>query len=159
MTQTRLYCTFRLADLFLGVEVCRVQEVLRYQDMTDVPLTSPVISGLINLRGQIVTAIDLRRRFGLPARGNSEEQRPMNVVVRTDEGVVSLLVDSIGDVLEVREEAYEPPPPTMNKHGRDLVSGVYKLDDDLLLVLDIERTLDINASASASAHDSAEAER
>jgi len=95
--------TFFLKDQFFGVPVQQVQEVIRYQEMTRVPLTPQVIRGLINLRGQIVMAVDLRRRFAMEDRPAS--QLPMNVVVRTDDGAVSFLVDEIGDVLEVDEES------------------------------------------------------
>jgi purine-binding chemotaxis protein CheW len=91
------YSTFFVADLFFGVDVLRVQEVLRYQQMTRIPQAPAVVAGLINLRGQIVIAIDMRRRLGLPPRPG--DQSPMNIVVRTDDGAVSLLVDEIGDVL------------------------------------------------------------
>ena len=93
------FATFFVADLFFGVDVLRVQEVLRYQQMTRVPDAPQVIEGLINLRGQIVTAIDMRRRLGLPLR--SQNAAPMNMVIRTEDGAVSLLVDEIGDVLDV----------------------------------------------------------
>src|SRR5437763_10143678 len=93
------FSTFFVADLFFGVDVLRVQEVLRFQPMTRVPQAPEVIEGLINLRGQIVTAIDMRRRLRLPPRG--AEHAPMNMVVRTEGGAVSLLVDEIGDVLDV----------------------------------------------------------
>src|SRR5580698_9899881 len=96
-TQTSAqFSTLFVADLFFGVDVLRVQEVLRFQEMTRVPQAPGVIEGLINLRGQIVTAIDMRRRLGLPLRG--EGHAPMNMVVRTEDGAVSLLVDEIGDV-------------------------------------------------------------
>src|SRR5262245_34218637 len=101
----RQFCTFHVENLFLGIDVQKVQEVIRYQEMTRVPLAGMAISGLINLRGQIVTAIDLRMRLGLPARAAGE--RPMNVVVRDGESAVSLLVDNIGDVLEVNDEEFE----------------------------------------------------
>lgn len=124
----------------------QVQEVIRYQEMTRVPLVPAVIRGLINLRGQIVMALDLRRRFGMADRLESE--LPMNVVVRTDEGPVSFLVDEIGDVLEVQEDSFERPPETMKK-GRELVRGVYKLDARLLMVLDIERAVAMNSLEEA----------
>ena len=142
MANTTQFCTFFLQDQFLGVPVQQVQEVIRYQEMTRVPLVPAVIRGLINLRGQIVMAIDLRRRFGMADR--SESELPMNVVVRTDEGPVSFLVDEIGDVLEVEEDYFERPPETM-KNGRELVRGVYKLNDRLLMVLDIERAVAMNS--------------
>ena len=138
MAKTQQFCTFFLQDQFFGVPVEQVQEVIRYQEMTRVPLVPEVIRGLINLRGQIVIAVDLRRRFGMEERPDSH--LPMNVVVRTDDGAVSFLVDEIGDVLEVNEEGFEHPPETM-RHGRELVRGVYKLADRLLLVLDTQQAV------------------
>ncbi len=139
MSKTQQFCTFFLKDQFLGVPVQQVQEVIRYQEMTRVPLVPQVIRGLINLRGQVVMAVDLRRRFGMEERPDS--QLPMNVVVRTDDGAVSFLVDEIGDVLEVDEEIFERPPETLQGEARELVRGVYKLQDRLLLVLDTERAV------------------
>lgn len=139
MANTQQFCTFFLKKEFFGVPVQQVQEVIRYQEMTRVPLVPHVIRGLINLRGQIVMAVDLRRRFGMEDRSASE--LPMNVVVRTDEGAVSFLVDEIGDVLEVEEDCFEHPPTTLKGEARELVRGVYKLQERLLLVLDTERTM------------------
>ncbi len=133
------YCTFHLDELFFGVDVQKVQEVIRYQEMTRVPLAGAVIQGLINLRGQIVTAIDLRRRLELQPR--SEGELPMNVVVRTDDGPVSLLVDEIGDVLALDTDSFERPPETLKGVARELICGAYKLKDRLLLLLDIERAV------------------
>ncbi len=139
MAKTQQFCTFFLKDQFFGVPVQQVQEVIRYQEMTRVPLVPQVIRGLINLRGQIVMALDLRRRFGMPEMPDS--QLPMNVVVRTDDGAVSFLVDEIGDVLQVDEENFEPPPETLKGQARELVRGVYKLQDRLMLVLNTERAV------------------
>ena len=146
VAETQQYCTFYLKDQFLGVPVQKVQEVIRYQEMTRVPLVPRVIRGLINLRGQIVLAVDLRRRFGMEDRAASE--LPMNVVVRTEEGAVSFLVDEIGDVLEVEEERFEDPPATLKGEARQLIRGVYKLQGQLLLVLDSERAMETNAAAN-----------
>jgi len=141
------FSTFFVADLFFGVDVLRVQEVLRFQQMTRVPQAPDVIEGLINLRGQIVTAIDMRRRLRLPPRAG--DQTPMNVVVRTDDGAVSLLVDEIGDVLDVDASTYEQPPENLDAAARELIRGVYKLKDRLLLVLDTERTVDLAVGMTA----------
>lgn len=132
-------CTFRLGGLYLGVDVAEVQEVIRQQEMTLVPLASPVIRGLINLRGQIVTALDLRRRFGLAPR--EAGRAGINVVVRAPEGVVSLLVDEIDDVVDVRDVAAEKPPATMVGPSRVLIRNVFKLERELLLELDTARVL------------------
>jgi purine-binding chemotaxis protein CheW len=142
MTNTKQFCTFFLNGLFFGVEVLKVQEVIRYQAMTRVPLAPATIQGLINLRGQIVTAIDLRRRLELAPR--EANQLPMNVVVRSDDGAVSLLVDEIGDVVEIQDDIYERPPETLKGVGRELVQGVYKLKERLLLILDTEKTVNLS---------------
>lgn len=140
------FSTFTVENLFFGVDVLRVQEVLRFQAMTAVPLAPGVIEGLINLRGHIVTAIDMRRRLRLPPR--AEGRTPMNVVVRTEGGAVSLLVDEIGDVLDVDAGDWELSPGNLDPDIRDLIRGVYKLKERLLLVLDTERTADLSPGKS-----------
>ena len=141
------FSTFFVADLFFGVDVLHVQEVLRSQQMTSVPQAPGVIEGLINLRGQIVTAIDMRRRLGLPQRAGG--QAPMNIVVRTLDVAVSLLVDEIGDVLDMDSATYERPTQNLDPAAKDLIRGVYKLKDRLLLVLDEERTVDLVVGRTA----------
>jgi purine-binding chemotaxis protein CheW len=133
-------CTFRLGDLQIGIDVMLVQEVIRRQEATRVPLVSEVIHGLINLRGEIVTTIDLRRRFGLSPHGVDVET--MNVVIRTAEGPVALVVDEIGDVIDADEALFELPPPTLTGAHREYITGVFKLDGALLLLIDLERVLD-----------------
>jgi purine-binding chemotaxis protein CheW len=145
-TDEQQFCTFFIDSLFFGVDVMRVQEVLRGQEMTRVPLAPAVVQGLINLRGQIVTAIDLRRRLELRDRGG--ERAPMNVVVRTDDGAVSLLVDDIGDVIKVQTDTFEPPPETLTGVTRHLIRGIHKLEKQLLLVLDIDRTVDLASNGA-----------
>lgn len=137
MGRTRQLCTFYLHDLYLGVDVTRVQEVIRYQEMTPVPLAPPEVRGLINLRGQIVTALELRTRLELPPREASRQ--PMNVVIRTGDATISLLVDEIGDVVEVSDNVFERVPDTLSPTMRTLCRGIYKLQPKLLLLLDPER--------------------
>lgn len=138
------FCTFYVGGLFFGINVLKVQEIIRYQKMTPVPLSPPVIRGLINLRGQVVTAMDLRRRLDLAERGDGE--LPMNVIIRTeDDDTVSFLVDDIGDVVEPAEAAFEAPPETLDSSIREVTSGVYKLERRLLLVLDAEQARDLSA--------------
>jgi purine-binding chemotaxis protein CheW len=140
------YCTFRLDGHLFGVPVGSVQEVLKQQDLTTVPLAAPEVSGLINLRGQIITTLELRTRLGLGARAIGAPA--VNVVVRTSEGgVVSLLVDEIGDVLEPAEESFEMPPETVPASIRALVPSVSKLDGHLMLVLDTEMTVQVGIAA------------
>ena len=140
------FCTFRLGGHLFGVPVETVQEVLRQQDVTVVPLAPPAVSGLINLRGQIVTTVELRAQMGLPARDGSLPAT--NVVIRAGEGVTSLLVDEIGDVLEPDLDRFEAPPATVPAHVRRLVTRVCKLDHDLMLVLDTERAVVIEQAAA-----------
>jgi len=142
------FCTFFIQGLLFGVEVETVQEVIRHQEMTGVPLAPAVVAGLINLRGQIVTAIDLRRRLGV--RDRLEGELPMNVVVRTGDGAVSLLVDEIGDVVEVEGSNFEATPDTLAGTSRELIRGVYKLKNELLLVLDTQRSVNIGTPAGDS---------
>lgn len=139
------YCTFYVQGVLFGVEVETVQEVIRHLEMTGVPLAPAVVAGLINLRGQIVTAIDLRRRLGVHDR--LEGELPMNVVVRTGDGAVSLLVDEIGDVVEVHECDFEAAPENLANTSRELIRGVYKLKKELLLVLDTQRSVNLGAPA------------
>lgn len=136
-------CTFYLGDLFVGVDVRNVQEVLRYQEMTRVPLAPPAVSGLINLRGVIVTAVDLRQCFQLEPRPAGT--LPMNVVVFGEDESVSLLVDRIGDVHTVNHDRFDSPPETLSGPTRQLIRGVHQLDQQLILVLDVERTLQMCA--------------
>jgi purine-binding chemotaxis protein CheW len=135
MSGTQL-ATFSVDGYLFGVEVAAVQEVIRYQPMTRVPLAPAALVGLINLRGQVITAVDLRRRLGFGDRAAGE--LPMDVIVRTSDGLVSLLVDRIGDVVDVVEEAFEEPPETLLGSARELIRGAYKLDGALLLLLDVQ---------------------
>jgi purine-binding chemotaxis protein CheW len=135
------FATFHVDGLLFGVEFERVQEVIRAHDVTPVPLAPSVIGGLINIRGQIVTVIELRRRLELPER--PEGQAPMNVVLPHQGGVVSLLVDGVAEVVEADEDQFEAPPETLRGTPRQLIRGAYKLDHRLLLVLDVDRVLAI----------------
>lgn len=143
MEKSRLYCTFYVDSLFMGISVDAIQEIIRYQEMTPVPLANSVVRGLINLRGQIVTAIDLRRRLNLESRVSG--LLPTNVVVRSEGGAVSLLADEIGDIIEVEEEQFEPTLETIDAASRELFQGVYKLDRQLLLILDPEKVVAVIA--------------
>jgi purine-binding chemotaxis protein CheW len=134
MTQ---YCTFELGPLLLGVEARCVQEVLRAQPITPVPLAPGFIRGLMNLRGQIVLVIDLSRRLGAPE--SSQVSRPVNVLTHTSAGMLSLLADRIGDVIEVDPESFDEVPDTLQGPAREVVSGALRLPDRLLLLLDPEQ--------------------
>ncbi len=141
-------CTFWLDGLFFGVDVAQVQEVLRYQEMTTVPRAPRAVRGLINLRGQIVTAVDLRCRLGLPDR--PAEQLPMNVIVRSRGEVQSLLVDDIGDVIDTSDYLLEPVPANLPAPVREALCGVMSLPDAILLVLDSDRAVDCTTTPESA---------
>ncbi|MGO9085793.1 MAG: chemotaxis protein CheW [Terriglobales bacterium] len=145
---TGQFCTFFLGGQLFGVPVPQVQEVIGPHDMTPVPLAPEAVSGVINLRGQIVVAIDLRRRLQLARR--AEGELPMNVVVRSLEGTVSLQVDEIGDVIEAEPATFEPPPETLHGPVRAMTLGVHKLEGSLLHVLDTERACQVSATGETA---------
>ena len=131
--------TFRLDGDLYGIEVEHVQEVLKSQGLTRVPLAHAAVAGLINLRGQVVTAIELRERLGRPPRAEGTDA--VVIVVRLHGEAVSLLVDSIADVVDVDAADFEAPPDTLEGQARDLIRGAYKLDGQLLLALDVQKAV------------------
>ena len=135
----RQFATFEVAGLLFGVELHRVQELIRYQTMTRVPLAPEAVCGLINLRGQIVIAVDARRALHLPDRDS--QMLPMNVVVRSDDGCTSLLVDHIGDVVSVKQGTSTPPPENIPQALRLLIRAVYELPGRLLLIPELDRLM------------------
>lgn len=141
-------CTFEVDGLLLGVDVAEVQEVLRPQPTTVVPRAPEAVRGLINLRGQIVSAVDLRVRLGRPAPAPDAES--LNVVVRSGDEAVSLLVDDIGDVLDTVDQRLLPAPANLPATLRDLVRGVVALPDSILLLLDVDRVVDVPADADTT---------
>lgn len=128
--------TFKLDNRLYGVDVERVQEALRLQKRTSVPHAPTSVAGLVNLRGQVVLTVDLRARLSREPYGPDDE--PMMVVVKVDGEAVSLLVDQVGDVLELDRDTFGPPPPTLEPALREVVTGVYSMEDGLLLSLDVD---------------------
>ena len=112
--------------------------------MTSIPLSPEEINGLINLRGEIVTAIDMRTLLKSHKKGDSSED-PMNVVIITDGNPISLQVDAVGDVIDINPHRMEPPPETLDDNAKKLVESVYKLDDKLMLILNVDSAIDIKA--------------
>lgn len=139
------YVTFRLADQWLGIPVDMVQEVLMAQRIARVPMAPTAIAGFLNLRGQIVTAIDVRTTLALPARDPAHGV--MNVVVRQDGELFAFMVDDVGDVVAVDDEALEATPPTLDARWRSACQGIVRRDDDLLLILDVQAFLRLDHAA------------
>jgi purine-binding chemotaxis protein CheW len=142
-----LYASCRVGDLLIGIDVNAVQEVTAGAVLTPVPLASPLVRGLLNLRGQIVTAIDLRRCLRLDDRPDG--LRPQHVVLQAAGGV-SLLVDEVGDVIALEPASIEAVPPALPAHLRSLIAGVCEVDGVQLLTLDVDRVLNLAAGAPVS---------
>jgi purine-binding chemotaxis protein CheW len=140
------FVTFRLAELWLGIPVLMVQEVLVAQRIAKVPLSPIEVSGFLNLRGQIVTAVNLRTRLSLEARDPGAEV--MNVVVRHDGELFSFLVDEVGDVLSVAADSLEAPPPTLDSRWRQACTGIVRRDRGLLVVVNATELLRLDAVAA-----------
>lgn len=140
--ETRLYATFTLGDEVFGVEAVQVQEIVPFQKMTPVPHSPDYILGLINLRGQIFTALDLRYRL-TGEHVEIDEENSLNFILKTPSGVCSLIVDDVGDVLDIESSRMEPPPETMKPRMREYVHQICKMDDHLLCILDIEKIVSI----------------
>lgn len=143
-TDSKRFCTFQVDNLLFGLDVSEVQEVVRINRMTRVPLAPKAITGLINLRGQIVTAVDLRNRLGLGPL--PPDLSPLNVIVSTDDGPISLLVDEIGDVLTLSGAEQEDPPHTLKGMLRTLIRGVFQLENEVLMILDANQCMDFGNS-------------
>ncbi len=148
MPHAQQFCTFYINEMLFGIDVKRVQEVVCFHELTAVPLAPPAIRGLINLRGQIIAAIDLRQRLEIP--NSKRPERPMNVIVRAADGLTSLLVDAAGDVLETGAGSFERTPDTLRGVVREFVLGVHKLKDSLLLILDIDKVIQLQMPKRAA---------
>ncbi|HTL90334.1 MAG TPA: chemotaxis protein CheW [Leptolyngbya sp.] len=145
--KTQQICTFFLDETCFGIRLEDVQEVIRQQPLTRIPLASPDICGLMNLRGQVIPVVDLPRRLGLRSTAcNIDEQITYNIIVKTAEDVVSFIIDEIGDVLHCSIETLKPPPATLHPRIRSFLKGTYKLDQSFLLVLDIPKILNSTAN-------------
>ncbi len=144
---TSQFVTLTVEGQLFGIPVLSVQDVLAKQTIANVPLAHPVVAGLINLRGRIVTAIDLRRRMGLEDR--AEDAESMNVVVEHGKELYSLIIDAIGDVLTVPADKFERNLATLDPLWRSFADGIYRLDDRLLVILDIGRLLEFGDAEAA----------
>src|SRR3954469_8025730 len=147
---SRQYATFEVADQLFGLAVAKGQEVLSFDQSTPVPLAPESVGGLFNLRGQVIAAVDLRVQLGLPPRTKSADPA-MNIIVKTEEESVSLLVDRIGEVVTLNEDIFEPPPDTLHGPSRHLITGAFKLDGRLMLALDTDRAVNTTGGPGGGA--------
>jgi purine-binding chemotaxis protein CheW len=144
----RDYVTMSIGGQLFGIPVLKVQDVLGTQTITRVPLAPVEVAGSLNLRGRIVTAVDVRLRLGLPKREN--DKTAMSVVVEHENELYSLLVDSVGEVLSLETRDYQRNPPTLNPRLREFSDGIYRLNDSLLVVLSVSSLLNFGNRADAA---------
>ncbi len=140
--ETEDFVTVTIAEQLFGLPVLRVQDVLGPQRITKIPLAPAEVAGALNLRGRIVTAIDLRRRLQLPPR--DADDPGMSVVADYDGELYSLNVDTVGEVLSLPVDDFDSIPSTLNPVWRSISAGIYRLKEELLVVLDVERLLDLD---------------
>lgn len=144
---TEEFVTFTIVDQLFGIPVLKVQDILSAHRITRIPLAPPEIAGSLNLRGRIVTAIDVRLRLGLEPR--DREASAMSIVVEHKNDLYSLLVDAVGEVLALSPDEFERNPPTLDARLRVYSDGIYRLNDQLLVVLDVTRLLDYSREHAA----------
>ena len=145
MSETRQFCSFYLDQLLFGIESQKIQEIVVYRELRPVPLAPPAVRGLMNLRGQVVVAFELRRQLEFPER--PPHMTAVCLMVRADQGTVCLLADEVGNVLEVQEETFEPAPETLSPRLRSVILGVHKLEGQLMHVLDTDRACEIRTAS------------
>ena len=147
-TNTQEYVTATIGSQLFGLPIRRVQDVFMPERVTRVPLAPPEIAGVLNMRGRIVTLIDLRTRLGLPARRETGEVMAIGVESRGES--YGLLIDAVGEVLKLDEQAREANPANLDPELARVSAGIHRLDGQLLMALDVDRLLDIGARAAAA---------
>ncbi|MCC3862209.1 chemotaxis protein CheW [Pseudemcibacter aquimaris] len=142
------YVTIWLDGQMCGIPVLEVYDVLSKQTITKIPKSPAAVAGVLNLRGQIVTAIDLRKRLKLKDREDDSEE--MNVVVEFQSEPYSLIIDRVGDVLSLSDDAFEKNPVTLEAHWQEVSTGIFRLEEELLVILDIEKLLSFGDAKAAA---------
>lgn len=137
---SRDYLTIYIAEQIFGIPVLQVQDVLRSQQVTRIPLAPKEVAGSLNLRGRIVTAINVRSKLGLPI--SNDDSHDMSVVVEHDDELYSLVIDKVGDVLSLKQDAFEKTPATLNPLWRDISLGIHQMQSELLIIMDVPKLID-----------------
>ena len=146
--QVTEYVTVVIDGQLFGLPISRVQDVFMPDRLTRVPLSSPEIAGVLNLRGRIVTAIDMRRRLGMPPRADGRP--PMAVGIELKGESYGLLIDSVGEVLKLADGTREPNPVNLDQHLARVSAGVHRLEGQLMVILDVDRVLETSSDALAA---------
>lgn len=134
------YCTFYLNNSFYGIPVRSIQEIIQNERIKQVPLAGSLVAGLINLRGQIITVLDLRKILN---HSSTDSEITSILICFTDHGLLGMLVDEVDDIIYLNPESWEPPPGTLNGNIRELIDSIYKFQNKLLLALNIQKTSDL----------------
>jgi purine-binding chemotaxis protein CheW len=142
------YVTALIGGQLFGLPILRVQDVFAPERLTSVPLSPPEVAGVLNLRGRIVTLIDMRCRLGLGSRENGQQSMAIGVESRGES--YGLLIDGVGEVLKLDNQSWEPNPSNLDARLASVSTGIYRLDSQLLMVLDVDRVLDITVKAGAA---------
>jgi purine-binding chemotaxis protein CheW len=142
------FVTIQLAGQLCGIPVLAVHDVLSAQRITRIPLSDSAVAGVLNLRGKIVTAIDMRKRLNLPEAG--EDIKSMSIVVEYEGEPYSLLIDRVGDVISLPEECFEKNPVTLDACWQEVANGVYRMDKELIVILDVEKLLSFGGNQVAA---------
>ena len=138
--QSKEFLTIIIAGQRFGIPILQVQDVLGEQKIAKIPLTPPEVAGSLNLRGRIVTAIDMRRRLGMEPQSDDKSSE-MGVVVEHDNELYSLIIDQVGDVMRLKNKNFETTPATLDPLWKEIASGIYRLEDELLVILDVPKFL------------------
>lgn len=141
LAPSKEFLTILIGEQRFGIPILQVQDVLGEQSVTKIPLAPPEVAGSLNLRGRIVTAIDVRCRLGLPPLERQHDHPDMGVVVEHENELYSLIIDKVGDVLKLKTENFESTPATLDSLWREISSGVYRLEDELLVILGVPKFL------------------
>jgi purine-binding chemotaxis protein CheW len=131
--------TFNIGDEEFGIDILKVQEIIRIMDITKVPSSPPHVEGVINLRGKVIPVIDLRLRFGMDSRAHDSQTRI--IVLELHKMIVGFIVDAVSEVLRIQSNTVEPPPPVVAGIESEYIKGVGKLDDRLLILLDLDKLI------------------
>ncbi len=140
--QSNGFLTIIIAEQIFGIPILQIQDVLGEQSVTRVPLAPPEVAGSLNLRGRVVTAINARSRLGIKPITDQKTQGKMSVVVEHENELYSLIIDSVGDVVTLQDDNFEKTPATLDPAWRDISAGVYRMEEELLVILDVPKFLD-----------------
>jgi purine-binding chemotaxis protein CheW len=154
--ELRQFISFSVGEEEYGLELLRVKEVIRVREITWLPKAPSFVKGIINLRGDVIPVIDLRERFGLGARETAASARV--IVVEVEQRLIGMVVDSASQAVRIPADQIDPPPPVLGRFSQEFISGVGKLDDKLIILLNADAVLTVDERHALGALETAQAE-